>query len=298
MTPSGFGFAAAARDAVAGALDVTAGERPRGYDELPALLDGALRAGAAGGDDPYLVVLTEGPENGAYWEHAWAAERLGLPIVTPGDLRLDGTRVLHGERTVDGIYRRSDADMLHTAVGALLGPAVRAGTVGVVNAFGTGVGDDKLTHAYVEDMIRFYLGEEPRVESVETLDLARRDHLERALDTFDQLVVKPRAGHGGIGVTVCPLTGRAEVEELREEVRAAPDRWVAQPLVDLSTHATLIDGELVPRHVDLRPFVFMHGADHPRVLPGGLTRYAVEEGEMVVNSTRNGGFKDTWVLAR
>jgi uncharacterized circularly permuted ATP-grasp superfamily protein len=289
MTPSGFGYAAAAREAVAGSLPD--GERPRGYDELPDLLAGALPAG-------YVVVLSEGPENGAYWEHAWAARQIGAPLVRPDELRREGDRVLHGDRVVDGVYRRTDADTLHTAVGALLMPAIRAGTVAVVNAFGTGVGDDKLTHAYVEDMIRFYLGEEPRVRSVQTLDLARRDHLEQALDAFEELVIKPRAGSGGLGVLVCPLAERAEIEERRELVRTAPEQWVAQPLVAISTHPTLIDGELSPRHVDLRPFVFMHGPDHPRVMPGGLTRFAIDEGALVVNSTRNGGFKDTWVLAR
>ena len=297
-TPSGFGYAAAARDAVAGALELTDGDRPRGYDELPELLAGALRAAAAGDGDPYLIVLSEGPDNGAYWEHSWAADRLGLPLVKPEELELDGDRLLHGSRRVDGIYRRTDADVLHTGVGTLLAPAIRAGTVGVVNAFGTGVGDDKLTHAYVEDMIRFYLGEEPRVRSVQTLDLARRDHLEQALDRFDELVIKPRASQGGVGVVICPHAELAEVDELRERVREHPEQWVAQPLVDLSTHATLIDGALSPRHVDLRPFVFMHGPDRPRVMPGGLTRYAAEEGAVVVNSTQNGGFKDTWVLAR
>jgi uncharacterized circularly permuted ATP-grasp superfamily protein len=294
MTPSGFAYAAAARDAVTGAL-APGGERPRDYGEVPDLLSGALGAGAAS-DEPYVIVLTEGPENGAFWEHAWAAEQVGAPLATPGELRLDGDRLLHHERPVDVVYRRTDADMLHTEVGALLVPSIRAGTVSIVNAFGAGVGDDKLTHAYVGDMIRFYLGEEPRVRSVPTLDLARRDHLEQALDTFDELVVKPRAGHGGLGVTVCPLAEREEIDEAREHVRTAPEQWVAQPLVPLSTHATLIDGELAQRHVDLRPFVFMHGPDNPRVMPGGLTRYAVEEGAMIVNSTQNGGFKDTWVL--
>jgi uncharacterized circularly permuted ATP-grasp superfamily protein len=290
MTPSGFGYAVAARDAVVGSLEARS-ERPRGYDEVPALLAGAL-------GDGYVVVLTEGPENGAYWEHAWAAEQLGVPVVTPEELRRDRDRLLHGDRQVDVIYRRTDADTLHTAVGGLLAPAVRAGTVSVVNAFGVGVGDDKLTHAYVEDMIRFYLGEEPLVRSVQTLDFARRDHLEEALDRFEELVIKPRAGSGGRGVTVCPLAEREEVEALREEVRANPEQWVAQPVVELSTHASLIDGKLAPRHVDLRPFVFMHGPEKPRVMPGGLTRFAIDEGAMVVNSTQNGGFKDTWVLAR
>jgi uncharacterized circularly permuted ATP-grasp superfamily protein len=293
MTPSGFGYAVAARDAVAGSLR-PGGERPRGYDELPDLLAGALRAA----EGEHLVVLTEGPDNGAYWEHRWAAQQLGAPVVEPEELRRDGDRLLHGDRKVDVIYRRTDADTLHTAVGGLLAPAIRAGTVSVVNAFGVGVGDDKLTHAYVEDMIRFYLGEEPLVRSVQTLDLARRDHLEQALDRFHELVIKPRSGSGGRGVTICPHAGRAEVEALRETVQAEPEQWVAQPLVELSTHATLIDGALAPRHVDLRPFVFMHGPDRPRVLPGGLTRFAIDEGAMVVNSTQNGGFKDTWVLDR
>lgn len=289
MTPSGFAYAAAARDAVAASFE--AAERPRDYSELPQLLAGALGEG-------YVVVLSEGPENGAYWEHRWAAEQLGIPLVRPSELHRKGDRIVHGGRPVDGIYRRTDADLLRTGVGALLAPAIRAGTVRVVNAFGTGVGDDKLTHAYVEDMIRFYLGQEPLVRSVQTFDLARRDHLEQALDRFGELVIKPRAGHGGIGVLVCPLAEPEEVEAMRERVRSAPEQWVAQPLVELSTHATLIDGELAQRHVDLRPFVFMHGPDRPHVMPGGLTRYARDEGQMVVNSIQNGGFKDTWVLDR
>jgi carboxylate-amine ligase len=289
MTPSGFAFAAAARDAVAGSLDVA--EPPRDYSALPELLAGALGEG-------YVVVLSDGPENGAYWEHHWAAEQLGIPLVRPSELHREGDHLLHGGQRVDGIYRRTDADLLRTDVGALLAPAVRAGTVGVVNAFGTGIADDKLAHAYVEDMIRFFLGQDPLVRSVQTLDLARRDHLEQALDRFEELVVKPRAGHGGIGVVVCPLAEPAEVEAMRERVRADPARWVAQPLVELSTHPTLIDGELAQRHVDLRPFVFMHGPDRPRVMPGGLTRYARDEGQLVVNSIQNGGFKDTWVLPR
>ena len=147
-------------------------------------------------------------------------------------------------------------------------------------------------------MIRFYLGQEPLVRSVQTLDLARRDHLEQALDRFGELVVKPRAGHGGIGVLVCPHR-RAGGGRRHARTRASRPRAVGSPtLVELSTHATLIDGELAPRHVDLRPYVFMHGPDRPRVMPGGLTRYAVDEGQLVVNSIQNGGFKDTWVLDR
>ena len=292
MTPSGFGYAAAAREAVGGALDL-GDERPRSLDALPALLAGMLGTP----DGRYAIVLSEGPENGAYWEHAWAARTLGVPLVAPSELRLDGDRLKHGRRTVDAVYRRTNADRLSTDVGKLLGPPLRAGALAVLNAFGTGVGDDKLTHAYVEDMIRFYVGEEPRLRSVPTLDLARRDHLERALDTFDDLVVKPRAGHGGHGIVVCPHAEPEDVAAVRDRVRNAPEEWVAQPLVDLSTHPTLVGGALASRHVDLRPFVFMHGPDHPRVMPGGLTRFATAEGSLVVNSTQEGGFKDTWVMA-
>jgi uncharacterized circularly permuted ATP-grasp superfamily protein len=297
MTPSGFTYVKAARDAVLGALDPPAGAAPRSHDELPRLLAGALTA-AASVDEPYLVVLTDSPDNPAYWEHERAAELLGVPLVLPADVRVDGDRLWHGGHAVDVVYRRSNADMLDTDVGRLLAPAIRAGTLGVVNAFGCGVADDKLTHAYVEDMVRFYLGEEPRLRSVRTLDLGRTDHLEQALDEFGDLVVKPRAGSGGHDIMVCPHAEPDDVARMRDRVRASPRDWVAQPFVELSRHPTLVDGGLSPRHVDLRPFVFMHGADHPRVLPGGLTRYALGEGAMVVNSSQDGGFKDTWVLGR
>jgi uncharacterized circularly permuted ATP-grasp superfamily protein len=293
-TPSGFAYAAAARDALLPELDPPADAAPRSHAELPQLLAGVLRAASPAEREPYLVVLTDNP---ARWEHARAAALLGVPLVQPGDLRLDGDRLRHGDHAVDAVYRRSTADRLDSDVGRLLGPAVHAGTLGVVNAFGCGVGDDKLTHAYVEDMVRFYLGEEPRLRSVATMDLGRPDHLERALDTFADLVVKPRSGSGGRDVVVCPDAEPAAVEELRDRVRAAPRDWVAQPFMELSRHPTVIDGALSPRRVDLRPFVFMHGADHPRVLPGGLTRYALDAGEMVVNTSREGGFKDTWVLS-
>ena len=296
MTPSGFSYAVAARDAVLPELEPAPGASPRSFDELPALLAGTLRGVSPLASDPYMVVLTDGPDNSAHWEHEWAATALGVPLVELGDLRLDGDTVRHGEHAVDSLYRRTNADVLDTDVGRLLAPAVRAGTLGVVNAFGCGVGDDKVTHAYVEDFVRFYLGEEPRLRSIPTLDLARPDHLERALDTFAELVIKPRSGYGGNGVMICPHAEPADVDASRERVRAAPHEWVAQPFVELSTHPTLVNGALSPRHVDLRPFVFMHGPDHPRVLPGGLTRFAVDEGAMVVNSSQNGGFKDTWVL--
>jgi uncharacterized circularly permuted ATP-grasp superfamily protein len=279
MTPSGFAYAKAARDALLPGLDPPASAAPRSHAELPRLLAGALGSASPAGDAPNVVVLTDSAD----WEHRQAAELLGVPLLEPGDLRVDGEHLRHGDHTVDVVYRRSSADTLGSEIGRLLAPAVQAGTLGVVNAFGCGVGDDKLSHAYVEDMVRFYLGEEPRLRSVPTLDLARSAHLERALDTFGDLVIKPRAGSG---VMVCPHAEPDDVARMRDRVRASPREWVAQPFVTLSRHPTLIDGTLSPRDVELRPFVFMHGADNPRVLPGGLTRFAP------------GGFKDTWVLGR
>ena len=197
---------------------------------------------------------------------------------------------------MDVAYRRTDADRVDTEVGALLAAPLRAGTLAVVNAFGTAVAGDKLAHAYVEDLVRFHLGEEPLLRSVETLDLGRPELLERAMDELETLVVKPRTGQGGIGVVICPHAEREDVEDLRTAIAAAPGEFVAQPLMDISVHPTVIDGALCPRRVDLRPFVFLRASGEAAVMPGGLTRVALGEGAMVVNSTQNGGAKDTWVL--
>jgi uncharacterized circularly permuted ATP-grasp superfamily protein len=290
-TPSGIGYAVAAREAVLAALEPP--QRPRPLDEAAELLRGALHAVARVGQ-PRCVVLTDGPGNSAHWEHRWAAEQLGIALVEPRDLALRGDRLHHGGRPVDVVYRRTDADALDTDVGRLLRPAL--GTLGLVNAFGSGLADDKLVHAYVEDMVRFYLGEEPLLRSVPTYDLARPEHRERALDEAAELVFKPRDGYGGAGVVIGPHADPEAVEEIRRRVRADPGAYVAQPLVPLSRHPTVIDGVLAPRHVDLRPFVFTAGPDAARVLPGGLTRVAFDEGALVVNSTQNGGAKDTWIV--
>jgi uncharacterized circularly permuted ATP-grasp superfamily protein len=242
-------------------------------------------------------VLTDGPDNAAYWEHDWIARQLGVPLVLPRDLEASGDRLLHEGKPVDAVYRRTNDDEVDSEIGRLLLPAVRAGGIRMVNCFGTGIGDDKLAHAYVHDMVRFYLGEEPLLGQVETFDLGEPRTLERALDVFDELVVKDRGSYGGLGVVVCPHAERADVEQLRERVRAAPGDYVAQRLVALSTHPTVVDGELAPRHVDLRPFVLTSAPDAVEVLPGGITRVALEEGALVVNSSQNGGAKDTWVLS-
>ncbi|HEX5618096.1 MAG TPA: circularly permuted type 2 ATP-grasp protein [Solirubrobacteraceae bacterium] len=272
-TPSGMAYAVAAR--VMTLMLWQPEVEPAPVDGLREMLRLALGEGRA-------VVLTDGPSNTAYWEHEWLAELLEIPLVEPSGL--DPARI-------DVVYRRTNAWQFDSDVGRLLHGRVR-----VVNAYGIGVGDDKLAHAYVEDMVRYYLGEEPLVGSVRTYDLGRPEVVAEALDRIEELVIKPRAGYGGKGVVICPHASREDVERVREDVRAAPEDFIAQELVPLSEHATVIDGSVVMRHVDLRPFVFLGAGDEGRVYPGGLTRVALDEGALVVNSSQNGGAKDTWVV--
>jgi uncharacterized circularly permuted ATP-grasp superfamily protein len=289
-TPSGIGYWAAAREAIVRALDVPEEALPRPLDGLARTLARVLGPGE-------VVVLTDGPDNSAYWEHDWLAKCLGVPLVTPNDLSVHDGRLWRGDAAIDAVYRRTDDDQVDSEVGRLLHPVLTAGGVRMVNCFGTGIADDKLAHAYVHDMIRFYLGEEPRLAQVETFDLGEPATLGRALDVFDELVIKDRGSYGGLGVVVCPHAEPADVEELRERVRRAPADYVAQRLVGLSTHPTEVHGTLAPRHVDLRPFVLMSASDSVEVLPGGITRVALDDGALVVNSSQNGGAKDTWVIA-
>lgn len=287
-TPSGYSYAAAARRALAVQLDVPAADAPRRLDHLPALLTFALEAAAPGADRPQAALLTDGEQNPAYYEHQWAAAALGIPLLEPDEL------VARDDIAV--VYRRTNADRLDTTVGRMLWERMRGGGIGVVNAFGTGVADDKLTHAYVEDMIRFYLDEEPLLPSVETFDLGRPEVLERAMDVFEELVIKPRGGHGGQGVAILPHAEPWDVEAVRQAVLERPTAFVAQRMVMLSSHPTVVAGKLASRHVDLRPYVFLGRDDDARVAPGGLTRVAFDAGALVVNSSQNGGAKDTWVL--
>jgi uncharacterized circularly permuted ATP-grasp superfamily protein len=307
-TPSGFAYIHATRRALLEHIDIPPEATPRPLDGEIDLLADALRAAAPesarGQRAPQAVVLTNGEHNSAYWEHAWLSRQLAIPLAEPGELELRGghlwlrPRGMRQPRLVDVVYRRTDADRLDSDIGRLLIGPVRRGVLGLVNQYGTGVADDKLTHAYVEDMIRFYIGEEPVLRSVPTYDLARPDQLARALDVFDTLVLKPRAGYGGVGVLIAPHATRAEIEATRAAVLADPGAWIAQRMVMLSTHPTVVEGgRLAPRHIDLRPFVFLGEGATPRVLPGGLTRVARSEGALIVNSSQNGGAKDTWVLA-
>jgi uncharacterized circularly permuted ATP-grasp superfamily protein len=307
-TPSGMAYASAARRVVDAHLPRAARPLRRDFDDCYDLLADALRAAAPDGrGDPSIAMLSDGPSNSAWYEHRAIARRLGISICEPADLRPRNGR-LHlalpsGRlRELQVLYRRTDQDRLSDGRGgatwlteALLSP-LRRGTLAIVNTPGSGVADDKLVHAYVEDMIRFYLGEDPLVESVRTYDLGEPSERVRALGRLQALVVKPRAGHGGRGVVIGPHATPAERELAAAAIRARPEDFVAQETIDLSRHPTICDGRLEPRHVDLRVFSIASGAS-VNVVPGGLTRVALERGSLIVNSSRNGGGKDTWVLA-
>ncbi len=306
-TPSGFAYLWTARDVLDERLpDAATHIDAHSVGDIVERLGDALRAAAPDGvDDPQVALLTHGNASSAFWEHDLIARRLDIPIVTPEQLEPRGGRVYArvGDRLrpIDVLYRRTDEDVLRdesgkpTVVADKLLEPMRAGTVAVFNTFGTGVADDKLTHAYVPTMIEFYLGEEPILPSVETFDLADPDALACVLDDIDHMVVKERAGEGGYGVTLIAHVDRATRESVIADLRERPQDFIAQRLVTLSTHPTALDGRLEPRHIDLRAFVLQSG-DHVHVVPGGLTRVAFDEGAMVVNSSQNGGGKDTWVL--
>ena len=306
-TPSGLTYMLAAREATDAALPVTAPSTR--LDPAPSLhaLGAALRAAAPGSlDDPIVVLLSDGPGNSAWWEHAELARDLSIPIVTPDKVRREDARLLadlDGEGTVeiDVVYRRTDEDHLRdedgrpTWVSELLLAPCRAGSIAVVNAFGAGVADDKLVHAYVDTMVSFYLDEEPLLPSVHTYDLGDPRAREEALERIDELVVKPRGGLGGRGIVICAHATDQDVEKAARAIREHPEGLVAQETVWLSRHPTIRAGEIKPRHVDLRLYALTVG-DTVEVVPGGLTRVALDEGALVVNSSQNGGGKDTWVL--
>jgi uncharacterized circularly permuted ATP-grasp superfamily protein len=306
-TPSGIAYAVATREVLAEHLSMPEGLSVQPLDDAFAALGEALRAAAPeeAGEDPVIVLLSDGERNSAFYEHATIARMLELPLVLAEQLSVRGGRLFarlpEGERAVDVVYRRTDEDRLcnddgePTHVAALLLEPVLAGTLACVNAFGTGVADDKLLHAYVEEIVRYYLAEEPLISSVPTYDPGQPEMLEMILDRIDELVIKPRSGHGGYGVVIAPHARAADVRKAAAELTEAPERFVVQEMVMLSRHPTVTDGRLEPRHVDLRPFAISSGED-VRVLPGGLTRVAFDADALVVNSSQNGGSKDTWVL--
>jgi uncharacterized circularly permuted ATP-grasp superfamily protein len=308
-TPSGIAYAVATREVLGEHLPPPAELHVRSLDTAFQTLGEGLRAAApaAAGEEPTVVLLSDGQLNSAFYEHATIAAYLGLPLVLLDQLTVRSGRLYarlpDGERAVDVVYRRTDEDRLRdargepTPIARLLLDPILADTLACVNAFGAGVADDKLMHAYVERMVRFYLGEEPILKSVPTYDPTQPGVLEMVLERIGELVIKPRTGHGGHGVVIGPHAKREDLDRTAVALARAPELFVAQETVMLSRHPTVVtDGVLELRHVDLRPFA-ISGGESVHVLPGGLTRVAFERGALVVNSSQNGGSKDTWVLA-
>ena len=266
-----------------------------------------MRPARRGVRNPVVVVLTPGQYNSAYFEHAFLAQQMGVELVEAADLFVkDGHVYMHttsGHQRVDVIYRRIDdvyLDPLAFREDSVLGvpgllACYRAGNVAIANAIGTGVADDKSMYPHVPDMIRFYLGEEPILRNVPTWQLRKPEDLSYALAHLPELVVKEVQGSGGYGMLVGPAATRAEIDEFRRRIEADPANYIAQPTLALSTCPTFVESGVAPRHLDLRPFVLC-GKDYA-IAPGGLTRVALREGSLVVNSSQGGGTKDTWVVA-
>jgi len=276
-------------------------------NHYPEALLRTLRASAPPGIvDPTVVVLTPGNFNSAYFEHAFLAEQMGVDLVEGSDLFVDDDklymRTTDGPGRVDVIYRRIDDDFIDPLAfdpNSVLGvpgllSVVRNGGVSLANAIGTGIADDKAVYTYVPEMIAFYLGEKPILNNVPTYKLSEENDRAYVLDHLDELVVKEVAGSGGYGMLVGPASTIDERFEFKNKILASPDSFIAQPTLSLSTCPTLIGGKVAPRHVDLRPYVLT--GESTMVVPGGLTRVALREGSLVVNSSQGGGTKDTWVL--
>ncbi len=270
------------------------------------LLDTLRTVSPATTATPNVVLLTPGVHNSAYFEHAFLAQQMGIELVQGTDLwvkdRFVYMRTTRGPQRVDVIYRRLDDDFLDPAVhrpGSALGcpgllDAYKAGQVTICNAPGTGVADDKSIYPYVPQMIEFYLGEKPILNNVPTYQCRKQDDLQYTLDHLKELVVKEVHGAGGYGMLVGPASTAQEIADFRLALLANPSNYIAQPTLSLSTCPTYVESGIAPRHIDLRPFVL--SGKTVQIVPGGLTRVALKEGSLVVNSSQGGGTKDTWVL--
>ena len=256
--------------------------------------------------DPTVVVLTPGPYNSAYFEHSFLADEMGIELVEAADLMVEDLivymRTTEGRKRVDIIYKRIDDDFIDPLVfrpDSVLGvPALfhayKAGNVTLANAVGAGIADDKAIYTYVPEMIRFYLGETPILKNVPTWRCSEPDSLAYVSEHLDELVVKAVHGSGGYGMLVGPHATREEKTAFKSKLMADPAGYIAQPTLALSTCPSFVESGIAPRHVDLRPFIIM--GSEIRIVPGGLTRVALKEGSLVVNSSQGGGTKDTWVL--
>ncbi len=309
-SPSGVSYVIENRAALTRVLpQLFAGERVRRVDGYGRKLLEALRRASppSGGESPTVVVLTPGIYNSAYFEHVFLATQMGVELVEGRDLVVDdhvvSMRTTSGLKRVDVIYRRIDDPFLDPVVfraDSSLGvpglmAAARAGNVTIANAVGNGVADDKAVYAYVPDMIRYYLGEDPILPNVPTYLLWEEEQRAEVLARLPELVVKPVAEAGGYGLMIGPQATEAEIEAARQGIISNPRNYIAQEVVQLSRHPALVDDHFEGRHVDLRPFIL--SGEKVEVVPGGLTRVAMRKGSLIVNSSQGGGSKDTWVLA-
>ena len=310
-TPSGVSYMVENREAMLRlspelfrAFDV---EPVDGYpDALAAMLASVAPVGRE--RDPTVVILTPGHFNSAFFEHSFLADSAGLTLVQGSDLLVEDDvvymRTIGGRQRVDVIYRRIDDDFLDPLFfnpTSMLGvpgliAAWAAGNVTIVNAPGTGISDDKAIYSYMPEIVRFYCDAEPLLPNVETWRCREPDALTYTLDNLESLVVKLVDGSGGYGMLVGPTAGTAEIEQFRSALKAEPARYIAQPTLALSTIPTQVASGVAPRHVDFRPFI-LTGSEGAVVTPGGLTRVALKEGSLVVNSSQGGGTKDSFVLA-
>jgi uncharacterized circularly permuted ATP-grasp superfamily protein len=309
-TPSGVSYMLENREVMMRLFpDLFAEHRVAPVENYPDALLATMRsvAPAGAGRDPTIVLLTPGQFNSAFYEHSFLADKLGVELVEGSDLVVSDDivymRTTDGLKRVDVIYRRLDDEFLDPLVfrpDSILGvpglmSAYEAGNVTLANAVGTGVADDKAIYSYMPEIIRFFLGEEPILKNVPTWCCREKDALAYVLDHLDELVVKEVNGSGGYGMLVGPHATAAELDQFRRKLKHSPVGFIAQPTLALSTCPTFVAAGIAPRHVDLRPFV-LTGTDGVRIVPGGLTRVALKEGSLVVNSSQGGGTKDTWVL--
>ena len=273
-------------------------------DELLATLRSAAPLSTS--REPNVVLLTPGVYNSAYYEHSFLADKLGVELVEGRDLFVKDEvvymRTTQGPQRVDVIYRRVDDDFIDPLAfrpDSILGvpglmSAYAAGNVTLANAVGTGIADDKAIYSFMPDIVRFYLGEEPLLKNVPTWRCREAEHLSYVLDHLPELVVKEVHGSGGYGMLIGPSASKVAIEQFRAKLKTDPANFIAQPTLELSTSPTCVESGVAPRHVDLRPFV-LTGRNGVRIVPGGLTRVALKEGSLVVNSRQGGGTKDTWV---
>ncbi|KAF0100789.1 MAG: hypothetical protein FD163_1620 [Hyphomonadaceae bacterium] len=309
-TPSGVSYMLENREAMERLFpNLFVTNKVRAVEQYPDALVAMLRSVApkSASNDPRVVILTPGPYNSAFYEHSFLADNIGVELVEGSDLFVKDRKVFmrstEGPQKVDVIYRRVDDDFIDPLMfdpNSMLGlpglmDAYSAGNVTIVNAPGTGIADDKAIYSYMPEIIKFYTGQEPIIPNVETYRCREPQALKHVLDNLAKLVVKLVDGSGGYGMLVGPTSSKAQIAAFRAQLVAQPERFIAQPTLALSTCPTLTENGLSPRHVDLRPFV-LTGTNGVEIVPGGLTRVALTEGSLVVNSSQGGGTKDTWVL--